>query len=226
MDLALTDMPAPDTVMDVEAQRSLLDAVCGVPNGVLAMSPVMPGMVETSTNLAFGQVRRRTVWSRSRPRSARAIRERAGRQRPASVESVPAARRRRRDVVRTAIRAGRPTRSRRLLAVATAVPTRSCSARKPLVRSIHAGLECGLFLQEISLGLEMVSVRSDRFAAFTRRTRRLEIASVGRVLAAADRDAEDAGVAGMIRISRSPSEDGLRLADEDRPYGSGPSVFR
>lgn len=52
MDLALTDMPAPDTVMDVEAQRSLLDAVCGVPNGVLAMSPVMPGMVETSTNLA------------------------------------------------------------------------------------------------------------------------------------------------------------------------------
>ena len=52
MDLALTDMPAPDTVMDIEAQRSLLDAVCGVPNGVLAMSPVMPGMVETSTNLA------------------------------------------------------------------------------------------------------------------------------------------------------------------------------
>lgn len=48
----MTDMPAPDTVMDVEAQRSLLDAVCGVPNGVLAMSPVMPGMVETSTNLA------------------------------------------------------------------------------------------------------------------------------------------------------------------------------
>lgn len=52
MEITLSEMPEPDTVIDADAQQYLLYALCGLPNGVLAMSPTMPGMVETSTNLA------------------------------------------------------------------------------------------------------------------------------------------------------------------------------
>jgi len=52
LEITLSEMPASDTVIDAETQRALLDALCGLPNGPLAMSPTMKGMVETSTNLA------------------------------------------------------------------------------------------------------------------------------------------------------------------------------
>ena len=45
-----TSMPA--SVMDTESQNRLLNAVQGCPNGVIRMSPSMPGLVQTSTNLA------------------------------------------------------------------------------------------------------------------------------------------------------------------------------
>ncbi len=43
---------APKFVIDEETQRNLTDAVMAVPNGVIRMSDAMPGLVETSTNLA------------------------------------------------------------------------------------------------------------------------------------------------------------------------------
>lgn len=49
MEITLSEMPEPDTVIDADAQRYLLYALCGLPNGVLAMS------------------RRCRAWSRPRP---------------------------------------------------------------------------------------------------------------------------------------------------------------
>lgn len=46
-----TEMPA--YLMDEKAQRALLFSVYGCPNGVIRMSNEMPGLVETSTNLAI-----------------------------------------------------------------------------------------------------------------------------------------------------------------------------
>ncbi len=43
---------APKFVIDEKTQRNLTDAVMAVPNGVIRMSDAMPGLVETSTNLA------------------------------------------------------------------------------------------------------------------------------------------------------------------------------
>ncbi|HKK58450.1 MAG TPA: aminoacyl-histidine dipeptidase [Salinivirga sp.] len=43
---------APMFVIDETTQRNLTDAVMAVPNGVIRMSDAMPGLVETSTNLA------------------------------------------------------------------------------------------------------------------------------------------------------------------------------
>ena len=52
LEVTLAEEPAPAQVVDEVTQRRLVNAVCGVPNGVLAMSSAMPGLVETSTNLA------------------------------------------------------------------------------------------------------------------------------------------------------------------------------
>ncbi|MBQ5853992.1 MAG: beta-Ala-His dipeptidase, partial [Rikenellaceae bacterium] len=43
---------AADMVIDEKTQHALIYSLVGVPNGVLAMSYAMPGLVETSTNLA------------------------------------------------------------------------------------------------------------------------------------------------------------------------------
>ena len=42
----------PATVLSAQTQHNLLLALISVPSGVLAMSAAMPGLVETSTNLA------------------------------------------------------------------------------------------------------------------------------------------------------------------------------
>ncbi len=46
-----TDRPL--TIMDKASQDKLVRLVCGMPNGVIRMDPEMPGVTETSTNLAI-----------------------------------------------------------------------------------------------------------------------------------------------------------------------------
>lgn len=50
--ISLEPTDAPMFVIDETTQRNLTDAVVAVPNGVIRMSDAMPGLVETSTNLA------------------------------------------------------------------------------------------------------------------------------------------------------------------------------
>lgn len=45
-------MPHVDEVLDSRTQSALVYSLVGVPNGVVAMSFAVPGLVETSTNLA------------------------------------------------------------------------------------------------------------------------------------------------------------------------------
>jgi dipeptidase D len=51
---AAADMPP--AVMAEDAQRTILDALYGTPQGVLRMSDVVPGLVETSTNMGIVQI--------------------------------------------------------------------------------------------------------------------------------------------------------------------------
>jgi dipeptidase D len=52
-ELAITATPVelPDMVMSLDAQRRIVGALYGSPNGVMRMSDAVPGLVETSTNL-------------------------------------------------------------------------------------------------------------------------------------------------------------------------------
>ncbi|MGE5423861.1 MAG: aminoacyl-histidine dipeptidase [Syntrophothermus sp.] len=53
MKIMAEDSAAPSFLMDEKAQFALLNSVYGCPNGVIRMSNEMPGLVETSTNLAI-----------------------------------------------------------------------------------------------------------------------------------------------------------------------------
>ena len=49
---SLREMPTPTAVIDLPTQTAVLNALCALPNGVLAMSQAIEHLVETSTNLA------------------------------------------------------------------------------------------------------------------------------------------------------------------------------
>lgn len=134
--------------------------------------PTMPGMVETSTNLASVKfVGDRLIEITTSQRSSiESARDAAA----ASVESGPPARRRRRDAFGR-LSGWAPDPESHLLAV-TIEAYEKLFGNKPLVRSIHAGLECGLFLRKYPW-LEMVSF-GPTLRGVHSPDERLEIASV------------------------------------------------
>lgn len=172
LDVALSEMPAPDAVIDPQTQSNLLNGLCGLPNGVLAMSPVMPGMVETSTNLAsvkfVGELLIEVTTSQRS--SIQSARDAAA----ASVESV--FRLAGAHVSHSSGYPGwTPNPSSHLLDITRRAYERLFD-RPPVVRSIHAGLECGLFLEKYP-SLEMVSF-GPTLRGVHSPDERLEIASV------------------------------------------------
>ena len=138
-------------VIDTDAQLGLLAALVGLPNGVLAMSQTMKGLVETSTNLASVKfVGSQIVVTTSQRSSV----ERAKRDAMHSIEAVLA-------LAGATVEHSdgypgwTPDPSSALLAT-TVAAYRELFDAEPKVRAIHAGLECGLFLEKYP-HLEMVS---------------------------------------------------------------------
>ncbi len=150
--ITLNEMPQVDEVLDAKTQFGLIYSLVGVPNGVVAMSFAMPGLVETSTNLAsvkFEGDDRIVVTSsqRSSVESAKTY----VMQMVESIFALAGA-----DVAHSDGYPGwTPDPQSKLLAV-TAESYERLFGVKPKVRAIHAGLECGLFLEKYP-DLEMVS---------------------------------------------------------------------
>jgi dipeptidase D len=55
--ISITPAALPANIIDSTAQHELLLALCACPHGVISMTPDMPGLVETSTNLASVKMR-------------------------------------------------------------------------------------------------------------------------------------------------------------------------
>ena len=150
--ITLNEMPQVDEVLDARTQFGLVYALVGVPNGVVAMSFSMPGLVETSTNLAsvkFEEGGRIVVTSsqRSSVESAKTY----VMQMVESVFALAGA-----DVAHSDGYPGwAPDPQSKLLTV-TVEGYKRLFGVEPKVRAIHAGLECGLFLEKYP-ELEMVS---------------------------------------------------------------------
>ncbi|MDT8400451.1 MAG: aminoacyl-histidine dipeptidase [Bacteroidales bacterium] len=138
-------------IIDEKSQKSLLDALEKCPHGVIAWSEDMEGLVETSTNLAsvkFVDGKIRIVTSqRSSVESAK--KEIAGR-----INNIFSA------CGASAKHSGgypgwKPDTRSEILNI-TKSSYKKLFATEPIVRAIHAGLECGLILEKYP-GLDMIS---------------------------------------------------------------------
>ncbi|MDR2475950.1 MAG: aminoacyl-histidine dipeptidase [Bacteroidales bacterium] len=143
---------APKEVIDAQTGRNLLLALYALPHGVLGWSFDMPGTVETSTNLASVKMKDNhqiavTTSQRSSTASAKdntvnmvtAVFQLAG----AEVKSS------------TGYPGWKPNPASPILHTSQAV-FEKLFGTKPAIISIHAGLECGLFLEK-NPKLDMIS---------------------------------------------------------------------
>ena len=150
--LTLSEMPDETETAGGEGSIALINALFGVPNGVLTMSPRMENLVETSTNLASVKFPSRGVIEvvSSQRSSAESSRDNAALSVEAVFQLAGA------EVKHSDGYPGwAPDPSSRLLEI-TKQSYQHLFKKEPKARAIHAGLECGLFLKKYP-ELEMVS---------------------------------------------------------------------
>ena len=150
--ISLCSEPKPERVLKLELQQNLLHALVGIVNGVISMSQAVEGLVETSTNLAsvkFGDNDEIIVTTSQR----------------SSIESAKLYAKKM--VESTLLLAGAevkhsdgypgwtPNPNSQLLRHSVEC-YKDLFGTEPKVKAVHAGLECGLFLEKYP-DLEMVS---------------------------------------------------------------------
>jgi dipeptidase D len=153
--LVITVAPASGTierVFDASSRRRVVAALCALPHGVEAMSADVPGLVETSNNLAAvhteGDAVQVLVSVRSSIKSAlvalrdrvHAVAELAG---GSCQDNAP-------------YPGWKPNLESQVLRVARAVHEREL-ARAPELKAVHAGLECGVIGEKLP-GIDMISI--------------------------------------------------------------------
>jgi len=138
-------------IIDRSVTEKLLNSLYACPHGVIAMSHDLPGLVETSTNLASIKFTDKFIVIETSQRS-----------------SVEAAKRDIASMVESVFMMGgamiehgkgypgwKPNTNSEIL-IATETSYEELFGKKPIVRAIHAGLECGLFLDKYP-HLDMIS---------------------------------------------------------------------
>ena len=162
MRLDLESEPLPATVVDKKTSDALLNALYACPHGVIAMSADMPDLVETSTNLASVKMpdNQTILITTSQRSSVESSKYDIANQ----IESVFA-------LSGAVVTHGdgypgwKPNLNSEILNVAKESYVKLFKS-EPKIRAIHAGLECGLFLEKypfldmISIGPQMYGVHS------------------------------------------------------------------
>ena len=159
LELETTDMP--EEFIPAEKAYRLIMALCECPHGMIAMSKDMPGLVETSTNLASIKMKEGYIEVNTSQRS-----------------SIEASKHHLKWAVEQALSMAcdevthgdgypgwAPNPKSALLEITKATYEELFKA-EPKVLAIHAGLECGLFLEKypyldmVSIGPQMYGVHS------------------------------------------------------------------
>jgi dipeptidase D len=157
----LEEAPAPQKVFSSALRDRLLGVLYAVPHGVVEMSRAIPGLVETSTNMAIIKTEKDVVELLTSQRSSvasaiidiadkvKALGELGG----FEVEQGGG------------YPAWQPNPSSKLLATCKEI-FKNKYGKEPAVKAIHAGLECGIIgdhysgMDMISLGPDLVAVHS------------------------------------------------------------------
>ncbi|MDR2292999.1 MAG: aminoacyl-histidine dipeptidase [Prevotellaceae bacterium] len=151
MRITVAETEKPKTVIDSKAKFSLMNCLYACPHGVLAMSREIPNFVETSTNLASVKMDDKYIIISTSQRSA------VNTSKDDATACVVACFK----LVGAEVWQGdgypgwMPNPDSPVLAIAESVYEKIFD-KKPLVKAIHAGLECGLFLEKYP-ALDMIS---------------------------------------------------------------------
>lgn len=150
--MVISTADAPAFVIDAKTTKGLLDSIYVCPHGVLAMSQDIPGLVEASTNLASVKMKEGNtiVIGTSQRSSTESLKNNAANMVNAAFTLGGA-------VVKhgEGYPGWKPNPHSAILEVAKASYKRLYNV-EPEVKAIHAGLECGLFLEKYP-HLDMVS---------------------------------------------------------------------
>ena len=159
LDLETTDMP--ESIIPTDKAYRLIMALCECPHGMIAMSQEMPGLVETSTNLASIKMREGYIEINTSQRSSK----------EASKHHLKWAVEQALSMACDEVTHGdgypgwAPNPHSPLLEVVKKAYI-DLYKSEPQVLAIHAGLECGLFLEKypyldmVSIGPQMYGVHS------------------------------------------------------------------
>ena len=139
LQIAIEPAPMPQSLIDMETQRHLVNVLYAVAHGVLAMSREIPNFVETSTNLASIKMDDCQIHIATSQRSSVESAKKAAAQKiEATFRTIGA------HVTHGDGYPGwTPNPDSRVLKVGVDVYKRMYG-KEPIVRAIHAGLECGL----------------------------------------------------------------------------------
>ena len=140
-DMHITIEPATpaDTLIDADTQHRLVNALYACAHGVLAMSREIPNFVETSTNLASVKMAGGAITIATSQRSSVESAKRAAAQKIEATFRLAGATVSHGD----GYPGWTPNPDSRVLKTAVQV-YRDLYGKEPVVRAIHAGLECGL----------------------------------------------------------------------------------
>jgi len=167
----VTAVPVPAEVLTPASQQTFLDLVSALPDGVQGMSKVVPGLVETSCNVASLRVADSTVSLMTSQRSSlQSQRDETGRRIEAVVRLAGGTTRHGDGYPAWSPRAESPLRD---LSIGL---WKKKTGRDAIVELIHAGLECGVIGDKIP-GMDMISFGPNILGAHTPQER-TEIASV------------------------------------------------
>jgi len=151
--LTLESEPLQDTVIEKKTSTALLNVLYACPHGVITMSRDMPGMVETSNNLASVKMKPdQIIEIITSQRSSVESSKHDIKQQIEAVFTLAGA-----TVTHGDGYPGwKPNLKSEILKVATDSYVKLYNDQ-PKVRAIHAGLECGLFLEKYPF-LDMISI--------------------------------------------------------------------
>ncbi|HTQ80567.1 MAG TPA: aminoacyl-histidine dipeptidase [Thermoanaerobaculia bacterium] len=150
--LDVKEAPLPERVWTAATAKTVLALLDGLPHGVLAMSYDIPGLVETSTNVAVVTERNGALEIQNSSRSSVASALAATRLRLHAFADLSGASAASSD----GYPGWQPDLSSALLATVKRVHQRVLGT-EPTVQAVHAGLECGLIGEKVP-GMEMVSI--------------------------------------------------------------------
>ncbi|MCK9499570.1 MAG: aminoacyl-histidine dipeptidase [Bacteroidales bacterium] len=151
INLSLSSETMPEFVIDLKTQNNLINAIYACPHGVHAWSPAIPDFVETSNNLASVKFIDNKIQVVTSQRSSVESGKKDINNMVKSVFVLAGA-----DIeIGDGYPGWAPNPKSEILTIAEDTYEK-LFGKKPIVRAIHAGLECGLFLEKYP-DLDMIS---------------------------------------------------------------------